>query len=102
MFWYQFGRTTFPHKYGKKTNKFDYKCGSSVSILLKFAFTISMKVREIIFEPKNAQRRACLDQIIVKAQMTPGSESATLSYDGAHPCSQISFLDLDQTFFVPK
>ena len=25
-----------------------------------------------------------------------------LSYDGAHPRLQISFLDLDQTFFVQK
>ena len=79
VFWYQFGRTTFPHKYGKKTKKLDYKCGLSLSILLKFAFNISMKVREINFEPKNAHLRACLDQIIVKAQMTPGSESATYS-----------------------
>ena len=50
MFRYQFGRTTFPHKYGNKKN--DYKCGLSVSILLIFAFNISMKIREIIFEPK--------------------------------------------------
>ena len=56
------------------TKKDDYK---SVSILLKFAFNISMKVREFFFEPNNAQRRAYLDQIIAKAQMTPGSESAT-------------------------
>ena len=56
------------------TKKDDYK---SVSILLKFAFNISIKVRENIFEPKNAQRRACLEQIIVKAQMTPGSERTT-------------------------
>ena len=49
----------------------------SVSVSFKFAFDISRKVRKIIFEPKNAQHRACFDQMIVTAQMTPGSESAT-------------------------
>ena len=52
VFWCWFGRTTFLHKYCKKTNKSDYKCDIRVSILLKFAFNISRKVREIIFEPK--------------------------------------------------
>ena len=79
MFWCWFGRTTFTHKYCKKTNKSGYKCGLSVSISLKFAFNISRKVREIIFEPKNAQHRACFGHIIEKAQMTPGSDSATYS-----------------------
>ena len=80
MFWCWFGRTTFPHKYCKKTNKSGYKCGLSVSISLKFAFNISRKVREIIFEPKNAQHRACFGHIIEKAQMTSGSESVTYIY----------------------
>ena len=61
----------------KKTNKSGYKCGLRVSISLRFAFNISRKVQEIIFEPKNAQHRACFDHMIEKAQMTPGSESAT-------------------------
>ena len=77
MFWCRFGRTTFPRKYCKKTNKSGYKCGLRVSISLRFAFNISRKVQEIIFEPKNAQHRACFDHMIEKAQMTPGSESAT-------------------------
>ena len=38
-------------------------------------------VREIIVEPKNAQHRACFDHMIEKAQMTPGSESATYVQD---------------------
>ena len=49
----------------------------SVSISLKFAFNIFRKVRENIFEPDDMQHMVCFDQIIVKAQMTPGSESAT-------------------------
>ena len=64
----------------KKTNKSDYKCDITVSISLKFAFNISRRVREITFEPKNAQHRACFDHIIEKAQMNPGSESATHEY----------------------
>ena len=76
-FWCRFCRTTFLHKYCKKINKSDYKCDISVPFSLKFAFNIFRKVSENIFEPKNAQHRACFDQIIVKAQMTPGSESAT-------------------------
>ena len=77
MYWCRFGRTTFPHKYCKKTKKSGYKCGFSVSISLKFVFNISRKVKEIIFEPKNAQHWVCYDHILEKAQMTPGSESAT-------------------------
>ena len=61
----------------KKTKKSGYKCGFSVSISLKFVFNISRKVKEIIFEPKNAQHWVCFDHILEKAQMTPGSESAT-------------------------
>ena len=38
----------------KKTNQSNYKCDISVSISLKFAFNIFRKVRENIFEPKNA------------------------------------------------
>ena len=65
----------------KKQHKSGYKCGLSVSISLKFAFNISRKVREIIFEPKNAKHRACFGHIIEKAQMTPGSESATYQFE---------------------
>ena len=77
MFWCRFGRTTFPRKYCKQTNKSGYKCGFSVSISLKFVFSIFWKVKEIIFEPKNALHWVCFDHILEKAQMTPGSESAT-------------------------
>ena len=77
MYWCRFGRTTFPHKYCKKTKKSGYKCGFSVSISLKFVFNISRKDKEIIFEPKNAQHWVRFDHILEKAQMTPGSESAT-------------------------
>ena len=76
MLCYQFGRTTFHYKYDKKTNKSDYKYGLSVSILLEFVFHISGKVKEIFLSQK-MQLRSCYDQITVKAQMTPGSESAT-------------------------
>ena len=38
----------------QKTNKSDYECDMSVSISLKFAFNIFRKVKENIFEPKNA------------------------------------------------
>ena len=61
----------------KKTKKSGYKCGFSVSISPTFVFNISRKVKEIIFEPKNAQHWVCFDHILEKAQMTPGSESAT-------------------------
>ena len=80
MLWCPFGRTTFPHKYRKKTNKSDYKCDISVSISLRFAFNIFRKVRENIFEPNNVQNMVCFDHTIEKAQMTPGSESATYGW----------------------
>ena len=38
----------------KKTNKSDYKCGLSVSILLEFVFHIPGKVKEIFLSQKNA------------------------------------------------
>ena len=53
-FWCRFCRTTFLHKYCKKINKSDYKCDISVPFSLKFAFNIFRKVRENIFEPKDA------------------------------------------------
>ena len=61
----------------QKINKSDYKCDISVSISLRFASNTFRKVRENIFEPNNVQNMVCFDHIIEKAQMTPGSESAT-------------------------